>query len=289
LSRALEVGSSQVAVVERACDLIRRNPERKVTLATLSGEVGVSPFHLQRLFKRVMGITPRRYLEECRLARLKERLREGEPVSRAIYSSGYNSSSWLYGDSTGKLGMTPATYRRGGPGTRVSYTVGESPIGRVLVAATEKGICAVILGAGDLELAAALRREYPKAAISRADEDMEHVIRGVLGYLEGQQASLPLDVRGTEFQRKVWAALRTIPYGSTCSYSEVAAVIGRPAATRAVANACAANPVPLIVPCHRVVRKDGGVGGYRYGVETKEALLSRERKLAARRPRMAGV
>jgi len=276
------VTPAQLAVVENACDYIQRNLEKKLTLAALGKEVGVSPFHFQRVFRRVMGISPRRYVEECRLGRVKEHLREGRPVRSALYSSGYGSTSRLYGGSKGKLAMSPATYRDGGRGTRVHYTIGASPIGKVLVAATENGICGIILGEDTQELESSISREFPRAAVSRADDELKTTFGAVLGYLEGQQSSLRLDVKGTEFQRKVWGALRTIPYGTTCSYGEVAALVGRPTAARAVARACATNPVPLLIPCHRVVRKDGDVGGYRFGVRRKEALLERERKVAAK-------
>ena len=237
----------------------------------------MSPYHLQRTFKEVMGVSPRQYVEEYRIGRLKMYLREGEPVVGALYKTGYNSQSWLYKNSRRKLGMTPGTYRRGGVGMRIGYLIDDSPLGRLLVAATEHGICAISLGDDDQELKAALKKEYPKAIISEAD-GVRELLEGVLKYFDGQLLNMPLDVRGTEFQRKVWAAIQTIPYGSTSSYSDVATQIGQPSAVRAVANACGDNPIPLIIPCHRVIRKDGSLGGYGLGIHRKRELLAMEKK-----------
>ncbi len=272
--------SRRVGLVEDVCCFIRANPTSKITLAQLGMRFGVSPYHLQKTFVDVMGISPRKYLEECRVALLKLRLARGEPVVGALRGAGYSSHSWLYKDSRVKLGMTPANYKAGGAGRLVMYSTGDSPLGRMLVATTSHGICSVNVGEDDGKLVEALRREYPKARIVRSSKTAS-LLSGVKDHLRGQEVRLPLDVSGTEFQLKVWAALTSIPIGSTRSYSEVAAMIGEPRAVRAVANACGSNPVPLIIPCHRVVRKDGSIGGYRLGVSRKRALLAKERELAA--------
>lgn len=265
----------QAELASELCDFMRANFSRKLTLATLATQFGVSPYYLQRTFKRTVGVSPRQYLEEYRISKLKTYLSKGKPVIGAMYGTGYNSQSWLYRNSTRKLGMTPGTYRRGGVGMRIGYLTDSSPLGRLLVAATEYGICAVSLADSDEELVAALQREYPKATILKS-EDVRRLLKEVLKFFQGQLLSLPLDLRGTDFQRKVWAALQTIPYGSTSSYSDVARMVGKPRAVRAVANACGDNPVPLIIPCHRVIRKDGSLGGYGLGVHRKRQLLAME-------------
>ena len=272
--------SRRLDLVREVCGYIRENPTSRVTLADLGRKFGVSPFHLQRTFTEVMGISPRRYLEECRVAVLKLRLARGEPVIGALRGAGYSSHSWLYKDSRVKLGMTPADYTAGGAGRLVMYAIGDSRLGRLLVATTSHGICSVNVGEDDAKLFEALRQEYPKARIVRSGRAARFV-RGLDRHLQGQAVKLPLDIRGTDFQLRVWTALRLIPVGSTCSYSQVAAMIGEPRAARAVANACASNPVPLIIPCHRVIRNDGGIGGYGLGVPRKRALLAKERSLAA--------
>jgi len=272
--------SRRLDLVREVCGYIRENPTSRVTLADLGRKFGVSPFHLQRTFAEVMGISPRRYLEECRVAVLKLRLARGEPVIGALRGAGYSSHSWLYKDSRVKLGMTPADYKAGGAGRLVMYAIGDSRLGRLLVATTSHGICSVNVGEDDAKLVEALKQEYPKARIVRS-ERAARFVRGLNRHLQGQAVKLPLDIRGTDFQLRVWTALRLIPVGSTCSYSQVAAMIGEPRAARAVANACASNPVPLIIPCHRVIRNDGGIGGYGLGVPRKRALLAKEHSLAA--------
>lgn len=275
-----ETASRRVDLVKEVCGHLRDNPASKITLTDLGMRFGVSPYHLQRTFVDVMGISPRRYLEECRVALLKLRLARGEPVIGALRGAGYSSHSWLYKDSRVKLGMTPADYKAGGAGRLVMYAIGDSRLGRLLVAATSHGICSVNVGEDDRELVKALRREYPRARIVRSGRAARFV-RGLNRRLQGQAVKLPLDVRGTDFQLRVWTALRLIPLGSTRSYSEVAEMIGEPRAARAVANACASNPVPLIIPCHRVIRNDGAIGGYALGVHRKRALLAKERSLAS--------
>ena len=272
--------TKEAELVRGICDYIRANSASKITLTSLGERFGLSPFHLQRTFSAVMGMSPRKYLEECRLNHLRVRLARGEPVIPALRGTGYSSQSWLYGDSRTRLGMTPATYRQGGTGTMITYALGDSTLGRLLVATTDHGICSVKVGRGDDELVRALRREFPKAEMA-SGKRAEHFLEALNDHLRGQRVRLPVDVSGTEFQIRVWSALGSIPLGETRTYSDVAAMIGEPRAVRAVANACASNPVPLIIPCHRVVRKDGGLGGYGLGIGRKKTLLSTEHTMAA--------
>lgn len=272
------IHNPQVNLVQRVCRAIAANPEEPPTLASLSAEVGLSPFHMQRTFKRVMGITPRQYADACRMDRLKSELRKGEAVTSALYGAGYGSPSRLYERAPAQLGMTPAVYRRGGAGMRIHYTIVPCPLGLLLVAATERGICAINLGDADDTLADGLKKEYPAAEITRDAFGLDTAVAAIIGYLHGQEPhlDLPLDVQATAFQWRVWEALQAIPYGSTRSYSEIARAIGQPTAARAVAQACATNRVALAIPCHRVVREDGNVGGYRWGTERKRTLLAQE-------------
>jgi len=272
--------SKNTELVRRVCDYIRENSTSRITLGSLGERFGMSPFHLQRVFSDVMGMSPRRYLEECRLHHLRSRLAKGEPVVNALRGTGYSAQSWLYEDSRTRLGMTPATYRNGAPGMAITYATGGSSLGRLLVAATEHGVCSVNVGRDDDELLGALRKEFPKAQISKGPK-ARRFLDALKEHLSGQEVRLPVDVRGTDFQLKVWTALRDIPLGETRTYSEVASLIGEPKAVRAVANACASNPVPLIIPCHRVIRKDGSLGGYGLGIGRKKTLLSTELALAA--------
>jgi AraC family transcriptional regulator of adaptative response/methylated-DNA-[protein]-cysteine methyltransferase len=267
-----------VELVRRVCRALETNLEEPHTLAALGAHAGVSPGHLQRTFKRLLGITPRQYADACRLDRLKVRLRQGENVTHALYEAGYGSSSRLYEKAGALLGMTPGTYRRGGKGMKIRYALVNSPLGRLLVAGTLRGICAVCLGDSDARLQAALSAEYPEAEIRQDAVGLARWLKVILNYLEGDTSrlDLPMDVAATAFQRRVWEELRRIPYGSTRSYKQVARAIGRPTAVRAVARACATNPVSLVIPCHRVVREDGSLGGYRWGLERKKALLERE-------------
>jgi AraC family transcriptional regulator of adaptative response/methylated-DNA-[protein]-cysteine methyltransferase len=271
---------SRAELVKQVCDYMRANSSSRITLRDLGERFEVSPFHLQRVFADVMGMSPRRYLEECRLTDLRSRLAKGEPVINALRSTGYSSQSWLYEDSRTRLGMTPATYRNGAAGTTITYATGDSTLGRLLVASTEHGVCSVKAGGSDEELLRDLRKEFPRALVSKG-ENSRRFLKALKDHLSGQQVRLPVDVRGTDFQLKVWMALRDIPLGETRSYSDVARTIGEPRAVRAVANACASNPVPLIIPCHRVIRKDGSLGGYGLGIGRKKALLQTERVLAA--------
>jgi AraC family transcriptional regulator, regulatory protein of adaptative response / methylated-DNA-[protein]-cysteine methyltransferase len=271
----------QVERVQRLCHYIEEydSSDHPLTLAAMSEHVDVSPHHLQRSFKRIMGMTPRQYAEACRLRRLKMLVRKGESVTRALYESGYGSSSRLYEEASTRMGMTPGTYLKGGKGMRIRYAIVDCPIGRLLVAATEKGVCAVSIGKSDETLEAALSREYPAAEIRRGESGLRKYLTAMIKHFGGKQLhlDLPLDLQVTAFQWKVYEALRAIPYGQTGTYGEIAAAIGHPHAVRAVARACATNPAAILIPCHRAVRKDGGLGGYRWGVNRKKALLAKER------------
>ncbi len=272
-------GDPRVQRVREICRLIDSRPDERLTLAELARRSGASPHHLQRTFKRIVGITPRQYADARRIERLKARLRKGGNVTDALYEAGYGSSSRLYEGAPGRLGMTPATYRAGGRGARIAYSIVPCSMGRLLVAATPRGLCGVSLGASDAPLEAFLRQEYPAAEIRRDDAALAPLARQVLACLDGRPAdsSLPLDVRATAFQWRVYEALRAIPSGATRSYGAVARSLGMPTAARAVARACATNRVAVVIPCHRVVREDGGLGGYRWGIERKAALLEAER------------
>lgn len=271
-----------VALVQRSCRFIEENLGDKITLGTLASQEAISKHQLQRIFKRTMGITPRQYAEAYRLGRLKVRLRDGKDVTRALYEVGFGSSSRLYERSNARLGMTPATYRRGGRGMRIHYAIIVCSLGRLLVAATERGICAVHFGNSEVELRAALQGEFPAAELHSDGATLRSWVEVISAHLSGQKLhlDLPLDVRATAFQWRVWEALRAIPYGETRSYSDVARAVGNPKAVRAVAHACASNPVPIVIPCHRVIRSDGSLGGYGGGVERKRALLAQERTKA---------
>ncbi|MBA3356664.1 MAG: bifunctional DNA-binding transcriptional regulator/O6-methylguanine-DNA methyltransferase Ada [Pyrinomonadaceae bacterium] len=269
----------QIEMVRRACRYIETQDETSVTLADLGEHIGISAFHLQRVFKRIMGITPRQYADACRIGKFKTRVRESGSVTGAMYDAGFSSSSRLYARAPAELGMTPATYGRGGRGAIINYTIAPCSLGLLLVAATERGVCAVKLGDSDAALEADLTREYPSAKIHRADSVLSQPVDKLLNYLSGKQPDLqlPLDIQATAFQWQVWENLRAIPYGETRSYAEVAKAMGRPTAVRAVARACATNPVALVIPCHRVIREDRSLGGYRWGLERKDALLEQEK------------
>jgi len=254
-------------------------------LASLAAQVSTSPHHLLRLFKKHMGITPHEYADARRLELVKRHLREGDGVSGALYAAGYGSPSRLYERSDAQLGMTPATYRRDGKGASIEYTTVRSPLGRLMVAATTRGIAAVSLGDDDARLERVLHAEYPAAEIRRADARIKPWVAAILEHIAGERPNLalPLDLQATAFQWKVWRALQKIPYGKTASYSEIAQAIGQPKAVRAVANACANNRAALVIPCHRAVRTDGEAGGYRWGTERKEKILAKERTAAGRK------
>jgi AraC family transcriptional regulator of adaptative response/methylated-DNA-[protein]-cysteine methyltransferase len=273
----------QLAMVQRVCQLLDasglNSSGETVKLAELATQAGVSAFHLQRTFKRVMGISPRQYVTARRFGNFKQLVREGESVTNALYDSGFNSSSRVYEQAAEELGMTPATYGRGGRGVTIDYTIVASPFGRLLVAVTERGVCAVRMSDSDAELEQDLRTEFSEATIQRADASLRKTVHQILNHLTNNEPhlDLPLDVRSTAFQRQVWEKLRAIPYGQTVSYGEVAKSLGKPGAVRAVGRACATNPVALVIPCHRVVREDESLGGYRWGLERKKKLLAHER------------
>lgn len=274
--------------VARARAYLDGHPGEVVSLERLSREAAMSPWHLQRTFRRLVGMSPREYAEARRTASFKLRLRQDESVSRATYEAGFGSSSRVYERSAVLLGMTPGAYRKGGAGMEIRYTVVPSPYGRLLVAVTDRGIAAVTLGDTDAALERGLKSQFPKAAISRvddgADEWLGQLVRRVAARVAKPGApldgALPLDLQGTAFQWRVWRALLKIPAGQTRTYQQLAKSLGQPSAVRAVANACAANRAAIVVPCHRVLRTDGSLGGYRWGLPRKEKLLETERSLA---------
>lgn len=275
----------QTDLIRRVCCQIEGNQDGSASLRSLAELTGLSATHLQRTFRRAIGVTPRQYADALRVARLKSELRKGKDVTTALHEVSYGSPSRLYEKSDAHLGMTPATYRQGGRGMSITYTIAPCSLGRVLVAATERGISAVYMGDRDSSLAAALRKEYPRAEIRRASGEHSKWAREIVRHLAGSnpRLDLPTDVVATAFQKRVWEALRSIPLGATRTYSEVARSIGRPRAVRAVARACATNPAAIVVPCHRVVRSDGTLGGYRWGLERKKLLLEQEK--TAMRPK----
>jgi AraC family transcriptional regulator of adaptative response/methylated-DNA-[protein]-cysteine methyltransferase len=268
-----------VELVGSLCAFLRANPDGPHTLASLGRRAGMSPAHLQRVFKRVTGVSPRQFADACRLDRLKTGLRGGRTVTTALYDAGYGSSSRLYEKAAGQLGMTPGEYRNGGPRTTIRYTTAACYLGRLLLAATERGVCAVSLADTDRALTDTLAREFPAATVERDDRTLAAWLSELLRHLSGAvpHPDLPLDVRGTAFQRRVWEELRRIPYGQTRSYREVARLIGKPSATRAVARACATNPAVLVIPCHRVIGSDGSLRGFGCGIDRKKKLLEAEK------------
>ncbi|MDB4880049.1 MAG: methylated-DNA-[protein]-cysteine S-methyltransferase [Gemmatimonadetes bacterium] len=270
---------AHLALAERVRAHIDANAEGPLPLAALARDAGVSPAHLQRTFTRVVGLSPRQYREQRRVAVLKNALRDGRTVSSATYDAGFGSGRRVYETAAETLGMTPGAYRRRGAGIAIHYTIVPVSLGRLLVALTERGICSVALGDDDAPLLEGLRAELPGAELVRAVDADDRLVDAVVAHVEGRAAELaelPLDVRATAFQWQVWRALQRIPEGATRSYQAVATELGRPTAARAVARACASNRIAVLIPCHRVVRGDGGLGGYRWGVARKAALLARE-------------
>ncbi|MGD1216108.1 MAG: bifunctional DNA-binding transcriptional regulator/O6-methylguanine-DNA methyltransferase Ada [Terriglobales bacterium] len=287
-------GNPQSALVRAMCRYIEQHItdqhiiEDRLTLSLLAKEFRRSPFHLQRTFKSVLGVSPKAYIDACRLRQVKQNLQAGHSVTTALYAAGYGSSSRLYERTATQLGMTPEKYRRGAVAavvryTIVRYTLASSPLGRMLIAATDKGICAINFADSDQQLVQGLIREFPFAVRRRDDAAMFQWRENLSRLIQGQETnpSLPLDIRATAFQRRVWECLQRIPRGETRSYSAVAKKIGMPKATRAVARACASNPVAVAIPCHRVIREDGELGGYRWGIERKEQLLAMEKEAGA--------
>lgn len=282
-TRSNGASERQVALVRRACAYIDERSGERVTLSELGAELGVSPWHLQRLFRKVMGVSPRDYADARRSGHFRQQLKQGESIAGATYDAGYGSSSRVYEVASQQLGMTPATYARGGRGARIVYAIVDSPLGRLLVGATEAGVCFVSIGERDGDLVRALEAEFPQAeSVTRDDAGVAPALDALVAYLEGEtpHVDLPLDVRATAFQRRVWQELIAIPCGETRSYSEIAQRLGLPKGQRAVGRACATNPVSLIIPCHRALRADGGLGGYRWGQKRKRALLDHELALA---------
>ena len=273
-------GNPQSAMVRSVCRYIEQHIEDRLTLSGLAKEFRRSPFHLQRTFKAVLGVSPKAYMDACRLRQVKQNLQAGHDVTTSLYAAGYGSSSRLYERTATHLGMTPEKYRRGAVAAVVRFTTSASPLGRMLIAATEKGICSIQFADSDGELQQGLMREFPFAVRRRDDAALVEWKTSLARLINGQEAppSLPLDIRATAFQRRVWECLQKIPRGETRSYSAVAKKIGMPKATRAVARACATNPVAVAIPCHRVVREGGELGGYRWGVERKEQLLEMEKE-----------
>ncbi len=276
-------GNPQSALVRAMCRYIEQNIEDRLTLSLLAKEFRRSSFHLQRTFKSVLGVSPKAYIDAVRLRQVKQNLQAGNDVTTALYAAGYGSSSRLYERTAAQLGMTPEKYRRGAVAAVVRYTIANSPLGRMLIAATDKGICAIQFADSDQQLQQGLIREFPFAVRRRDDAAMSEWQENLARLIQGQETnpSLPLDIRATAFQHRVWEALQRIPRGETRSYSAVAKKIGMPKATRAVARACATNPVAVAIPCHRVVRQDGELGGYRWGIERKEQLLAMEKRAGA--------
>jgi len=274
---------AQSELVEKICRYLEAHLDEAVTLEGLGRQLNLSPFHLQRTFKTATGITPRAYADFCRLESFKSSLREGRPVTRALYDAGYGSSSRLYERAASHLGMTPTAYQRGGAGTTIRYEVLDTSIGKLLVAATDKGVCTIRLGGSARKLEEELRQEFRAADIQRDAKFLGPWAGQLRDHLEGHlhKLDVPLDIQATAFQRRVWEYLRTIPYGTTQSYGEVAKAIRQPKAARAVARACASNPVAVAIPCHRVVRGDGKGGGYRWGEARKRKLLALERAARA--------
>jgi AraC family transcriptional regulator, regulatory protein of adaptative response / methylated-DNA-[protein]-cysteine methyltransferase len=277
-------GNPQSDVAKEMCRYIEQHLDEPITLERLGKAFRLSPFHLQRRFKAALGITPREYADSCRMRQLKRNLQSGDNVTRAMYDAGYGSSSRLYEKTASQLGMTPDTYRRGAIAATIRYACADSPLGRMLIAATDRGVCSIQFARSDGELIEGLKREFPFAVRKPDEGGLQTWIAALLSKMTGREldATLPLDIRATAFQRRVWIYLQSIPFGATRSYSQVARAIGQPSASRAVARACATNPVAVAIPCHRVVREDGNISGYRWGVDRKKALLDLEQTAVAK-------
>ncbi len=278
--KQIEAVDEQVRKMIRACELIET--EEDFSLEYLGKRLNLSSSHLQRTFKSIIGISPKKYGEQKRLEKFKHEVKKGRDVTESIYDAGFGSSSRLYENASEKLGMTPAVYRKGGEGMKIKYALTGCELGRLLVARTDKGLCGVKFADQDKKLVADLINEYPKADISEDERELKAYVKAILAHLGGKNPNLdlPLDVQATAFQMRVWEALRKIPFGTTRSYSEVAEKIGKPKAVRAVASACAKNRVALVIPCHRVVASNGKISGYRWGIERKIKLLKIEKTAA---------
>jgi AraC family transcriptional regulator of adaptative response/methylated-DNA-[protein]-cysteine methyltransferase len=286
--RPLALETISAERIKTVCDYIRSNLHLPLQLNDLSDRAGLSPAHFQRTFKTVVGVTPRQFVEACRLETLKDQLRDGPSVTDAIYEAGFGSSSRVYERVDTRLGMTPAQYRSGGKDIGISWVAIDSTVGRMMIGATDRGLCFVQFGDRDEDLLEMLRSEYPAAHLEPMREpfpaEFKNWMTALQNHLSGQQPrlDLPLDLRATAFQMKVWQYLQSIPYGSVQSYAEVAVGLGQPKAARAVARACAANRVALVIPCHRVIRGTGELGGYRWGITRKRVLIDKERNAAAK-------
>jgi AraC family transcriptional regulator of adaptative response/methylated-DNA-[protein]-cysteine methyltransferase len=274
--------SGAVALVKRAARHLSDSTEESARLGALASSLNTSQATLRRAFRQVTGLKPRELAEALRIKKFKAMLRAGRNITDALYETGYGSASRVYERSNAQLGMTPATYRKGGIGMKIGYTTANSSLGKVLVAATERGVSAVYLGDADSALITELRKEYPRAEVAPAPDSYQKWVREIVQRTEGKEPrmELPLDLQATAFQRRVWQELQRIPRGRTRTYSQVARSLGRPKAVRAVARACATNPVSIVVPCHRVIREDGALAGYRWGLSRKEQLLKKERLAA---------
>ena len=270
--------SSKAKLVDQVCRYIEDNLRGKLSLVILSRQAGLSPYHFQRTFKKVLGISPREYVKARRLARMKRFLRNGETVNSSLYNAGFSSRSRVYENVPGGLGVNPGEFRRGGEGLRIRYSIIDSPLGRLLVAATERGVCGVCIGDSDAFVENSLTEDYPSAILHRSDEEMKEWTSAFANYFDGDPlaVNLPLDVKATVFQSRVWKIIQSIPFGKTTTYSKIAKQLGEPEASRAVARACATNPAALVIPCHRVIGKDSSLRGYRWGIERKLALLKLE-------------
>jgi AraC family transcriptional regulator of adaptative response/methylated-DNA-[protein]-cysteine methyltransferase len=271
--------SASVALVQRAASHLAESSEEGVRLGALARMLETTQATLRRAFLQVTGVNPRELAEALRIKRFKAMLRAGKSITDALYETGYGSSSRVYERSNAQLGMTPGAYRKGGQGMKIGYSIAKSPLGKVLVAATDRGVSAVYLGDAENTMIAELREEYPRAEIAPATDSFQRWVREIVQRIEGKQPrlELPLDLQATAFQRRVWQELQRIPRGRTRTYSQVARSLGQPKAVRAVARACATNPVSIVVPCHRVIREDGTLAGYRWGLSRKEQLLAQER------------
>jgi len=265
------------ATIARICRLIEQ-ADQVPALAELARAAGLSPSYFHRLFKAITGVTPKDYAAAHRAAKVRDGLSRGSKVTETIYDAGFNSSGRFYAKSDEMLGMTPSDYRAGGANADIRFAVGECSLGSVLVARSDKGVCAILIGGDPDSLIRDLQDRFPRARLNGGDADFERLVARVVGFIEAPKVGLdlPLDVRGTAFQQRVWAALREIPAGSTASYAEIATRIGAPKAIRAVAQACSSNNIAVAIPCHRVVRTDGALSGYRWGIDRKRALLDRE-------------
>jgi AraC family transcriptional regulator of adaptative response/methylated-DNA-[protein]-cysteine methyltransferase len=279
-------GNPRQELMKSVCRYIEQHLDEPVTLARLGAEFRQSPFHLQRTFKAVLGITPKEYADSCRMRGFRQKLKAGHSVTRAMHDAGYSSTSRLYSRTSSELGMEPAKYRRGAIAAPIRYACADSPVGRMIIAATNKGICSIQFAESDEELEQGLKHEFPFAVRRRDDEGLANLAEQVVQRIAGAErsSSLPIDIQATAFQRRVWSYLQSIDFGETRSYTEVAKAIRHPLAVRAVARACATNPVAIAIPCHRVLRSNGDLGGYRWGLQRKKALLEIESSQTASQP-----